>query len=205
MITTANIDRLRTLFANDQSFISTAVAECVKQNYTGFHIDFEPCQDAHPTCKRILFVSIVLFFIFNFCLAGTAQDAQAYAGFLDRFAKALHAQNKTINVAIASWNVFWDFKVLGQTSVDTLISMDTYAYNMDSWQKALDFAVQTIPLAKLAVGLCSDCTSTPYTDAQVQARFEAIALTKAPGVAIWESPIPDNWWPWLQEWVNPPK
>lgn len=185
MITSANIDNLRILFNNDQAFINAAVSECVKQNYTGFHIDFEPCDVPHPTC--------------------TSQDAQAYAQFLDRFAKALHTHNKTINVAIATWNVFWDFKALGQTSVDLLITMGTYAYNMDDWQQELDFALKNIPLAKLGVGLCSDCVNTPYTDAEIQARFEAMAAAKVPAMAIWESPVPNNWWPWLQGWVNTPK
>jgi len=154
-------------------------------NYTGYHIDFEPCQDAHPTC--------------------TEQDAQAYAKFLDRFAKALHVQHKTVNVAIATWNVFWNFTALGKTSVDLLITMGTYAYAMSEWQEQLDYALKTIPLPQLGVGLCSDCVSTPYTDADLQARFASMAQANATNLAIWESPIPANWWPWLTEWVHPPQ
>jgi hypothetical protein len=185
MITSADIDHLRTLFSNDAAFISAAVAECVKMNYTGYHIDFEPCQDAHPTC--------------------TEKDAQAYAVFLDRFSKALHAEHKTINVAIATWNVFWNFTALGKTSVDLLITMGTYSYALTEWQQQLDYALKTIPLAQLGVGLCSDCVSTPYTNADLQARFASMAAAKTTNLAIWESPIPANWWPFLSEWVNPPK
>ena len=65
-------------------------------------------------------------------------------------------------------------------------------------------AVSTIPPSKLVVGLetvrASD--SKPYTAAQLEERFALINKLGVRKLALWKSPIPDNWIPFLDAWVN---
>ena len=71
------------LFVQPEPFIAD-VAEALKQlDANGINLDFEPCQDAHPTCD--------------------AADGKNYGKFLNTFTLGLRAKGFTVSVDIASW------------------------------------------------------------------------------------------------------
>ncbi len=79
----------------------------VQYGYTGYNIDFEPDD------------------------AGNAEDAKNFADFLTKFADALHKKGFKLSVDVgtkiykfpfsnlpATWNDFWDYKLIAASSVD---------------------------------------------------------------------------------------
>ena len=43
-----------------------------------------------------------------------------------------------------------------------------------------------------------DAGGVPFTDAELQERFDALAAAGVRAVGIWKSPIPANWFPFLR-------
>ena len=177
MITTANLGYLRELFENMDGFISDAVSEAVSKGFTGYNIDFEPTDKA------------------------TRQDAENYAVFLDRFADALHQHDVLLSVDIASWNEFWDFQRIANTSVDRVITMDTYAGGFETFKMRLEKAVSLIGVDKLGVGIMrvNPNTRQPLTDKELTDRFELMKKHGIQELDIWDMPIPQNYVPFLKQ------
>eukprot|EP01114_Cavostelium_apophysatum_P019246 TRINITY_DN6148_c0_g1_i1.p1 TRINITY_DN6148_c0_g1~~TRINITY_DN6148_c0_g1_i1.p1 ORF type:complete len:269 (+),score=34.23 TRINITY_DN6148_c0_g1_i1:96-902(+) len=177
MVTTVNLESLRTLFSDPQPFIEAAVKQAVMNNYTGFCLDFEPTDRA------------------------TEQDAQDYAKFLSTFAQQLHGQSepKTLSVCVAHWNTFWNFTAIGLSEVDYVLDMDTYASAFSDFQNLLQEAVASVPLQKLGIGIItSHSDGTNFTTQEMQERFDLINHYNIQEVDIWMTPIPDNFWSFLE-------
>jgi len=102
---------------------------------------------------------------------------------------------------VATWNDFWDFSLIAATQVDTVITMDTYVNPNQTaiFEANLIYAVKTIGIAKLGVGFDSD---VGLTDDDLTARFNLLHQYGALEVDIWEAPIPDSWWPYLQNFLS---
>ena len=108
---------MRELFANPQPFIASCIAALkADASLTGFNVDWEPTSgNGAPT--------------------PTADDAVAYAAFLDTFAKALHAAGPyQLTVAVATWSPIWNLTLLGKTDVDLIAHMGTYVGSWTTWQ-----------------------------------------------------------------------
>ena len=90
--------------ASERAFFAAAVDEAVRANLTGFNMDLEPYSQ-HVTNA----------------------DGLMYAGFLDRFARALHARQRVLSVDYFTNLPFWNLAALNATALDRIISMDTCA------------------------------------------------------------------------------
>jgi len=176
MITTANLTKLRQLFETCDTFIFEAIQRANQYQYTGYNIDFEPTDEANE------------------------EDAAEYAIFLTKFADALHDNGKFLSVDIASWNTFWNFELLGSTTVDKIITMDTYAENITYFQYGLEKALTYIGIDHLGIGL--DCEGTNLSDEELQERFDLITQYNVKEIDIWDMPIPDNWWQFLNSFIK---
>ena len=82
--------------------------------------------------------------------------------------------------------------------------MSTYTGNFTTWQKMFPKATSEIPLDKLGVGLQTLNTDTkkPYTNQELQERFKIISQHAIQELDVWVMPIPDNWWSFLDTFVN---
>jgi hypothetical protein len=85
-----------------------------------------------------------------------SNDAISYASFLNNFAHQLHSANSALklSVDVASWNPYmWNFTLLAQTELDYIITMDTYGGLQKEWKQSFAYALKTIPIQKLGIGL----------------------------------------------------
>lgn len=82
--------------------------------------------------------------------------------------------------------------------------MDTYTFDDDDFSAALARVVNEVPLSKLGVGLCTAhgcgrAASGALTHAQLQLRFDAAASAGVRFLGIWDAPVPNAWWPFIQD------
>jgi len=58
---------------------------------------------------------------------------------------------------------------------------------------------------QLGIGLetVNTVNNQPYTDGELQQRFVLIMGKNVQEVDIWDMPIPDNWWPFLDRFSKP--
>ena len=82
--------------------------------------------------------------------------------------------------------------------------MSTYAGSADVWLRMFHQAVTQIPSSKLGIGLemVNPNNNQPLTDAELDLRFTHIIAAKIEQVDIWRSPLGENWWPFLEKYVN---
>jgi len=167
------IEWMRQVFANPQPFITQCLQQATMNGFTGFNIDWEPNEGA------------------------TAEDAQLYANFLTTFANAMHKNKFKVTVDVAQWSPIWNFTLLGQTTVDRVMNMETYSGNDTQFIQELDYAIETIGLEKLGVGvqIVNPTTSELLTQSQVEFRFVESAKRGVQEIDIWRSPLPPYWWP----------
>jgi hypothetical protein len=176
---------MRALFAAPGPFIAAALdALAADPALTGFNVDWEPVSGGGAPTP-------------------TAADAAAYAGFLDTFARALHAAGRgyQLTVAVATWSPIWNLTAIGATAVDGVAHMGTYVGNFTTWSAQLAQLLDAVPLAKAVVGLETtndDAGGRPFTPAELAARFGALAAAGVRAVGVWRAPIPDAWWPFLE-------
>ncbi|KAN0022021.1 hypothetical protein ACTFIU_004175 [Dictyostelium citrinum] len=172
------IEYARQLINNPQPFIDSAIQHAIDEGFDGWNIDIEP-------------------------VGGNEQDSIGYAKFIDLFATQLHQHNKTLTVCAATWTPFWNLSLLAQTSVDKIYTMSTYAGTFQGFQSALQFAIQSIPLNKLAVGVMTvDENNQPFSTQELSQRFQLIINNNIKSLGIWSSPIPSNWLPFLKQFVS---
>lgn len=179
MITTVDIYKIRALAQNPTPFITAAIAAARTHSFSGFNFDFEPCQSKSTK---------------DLC---TNADAQAYAGFLTRFSDAAHAQGLQVSVCAASWSPFFNFTAFAHSTVDRVVSMDTYAFPNTDFDAALERNVAATGVDKVSMGLCTDCGGT-LASAEVQRRFDAARKAGVKHVGIWDTPVPASWWPAIE-------
>jgi hypothetical protein len=172
------LDWMRELFARPEAFFQACIAQAKAHRLTGFNVDFEPTGKA------------------------THADAVAYAAFLSRFADALHPVGLELSVDVGSWSNVWDWKLLGESRVDTVCLMSTYTGNTTFFESALTRAVAEIGLDKLGVGLenINPNTKKPFSKAEMEDRFQLISKSGATQIDIWDMPIPELWFPMLEAW-----
>jgi hypothetical protein len=169
------LDWLRQLFANPDPFIDEAVKQAKKYGFTGYNLDFEPTSTATP------------------------DDCHHYVKFLTTFSNAMHEYNIKVTVDIADWNGLWcDWALFGNSSVDKVMTMSTYTKNFNTFSTKLDKAVTLIPLNVLGVGLECD---VGLTSDDMSKRFDLINAAGVQEIDIWKSPVPDFWWPLIQQFV----
>ncbi|KAL9642883.1 hypothetical protein ABK040_010579 [Willaertia magna] len=183
MITTVNIPMLQELLLNKTNmnfFINQALQYSLINDITGFNIDFEPLR----------------------CNESTAL-ANDFVLFIDTFANQLHKINKKLTVCVASWSYFWDIKKLINTSVDKVITMDTYATNADTFNKMFYSTLDLIGkenINKLGVGLMTDLR---VNETEL---FRRIDLIKGKGINeidVWQMPPPsDFWWNAMYKYLH---
>ena len=175
MIISANLNDIEYLLSHPTNFISSAVSQAVTFGYTGYNIDFEPPQTANSSV------------------------ALQYSIFLSTFANALHEKGIELTVDIASWNSFWNFDELNNTSADMLYDMDTYASPLLNFGFALENAVTQISLQKLGVGLITTNVNngSNLSSVSVRSRFQSLESDNVSNVAVWDMPLNSYWWSYL--------
>ncbi|EFA83317.1 hypothetical protein PPL_04107 [Heterostelium album PN500] len=172
------IEWCRQLFENPQPFIDSAIQYSLTEGFYGYNVDIEP-------------------------IGGNEDDAVAYAEFIDSFSRQMHQHNKILTVAAATYDPFWNLTLLGQTEVDLIFTMSTYTSNITTFTKNLNFAIDSIPLERLAIGLETvDNNNNPYPSDQLALRFDLIEQANINNIGIWSSPLPDNWLPFLKQYVS---
>ena len=184
MITTRNITIIRQLFENQNSFFDQVLtaANNYEVKLTGFNVDFEPENGDPPT----------------------ADDAAKFAEFLTNFANKLHEGGYILTVDIASWSDFWDFDLLGKTTVDRTITMDTYCGKYETFLQRLDKVLAAVPLEHLGIGLMTTNPNNDQylTDAELTERFASIKEHNINEVDLWSVPLPDNFIPYLKDFLS---
>jgi len=178
MITTFDLGTMRSLFNDPQDFIIKAVQVGSQFAFTGYNIDFEPNGDADD------------------------DDAQNFAGFLTTFANALHESKMLLSVCVADWSPFWNFTYIGDSTVDQIITMDTYATPFSEYQYGFMLAVNNIPANKLSIGLIDDPSGENFTTAELELRFNMISKYNIQSIALWDTPIPANYLPFLENFIT---
>lgn len=171
------LDYMRDVFASPQAFIAACLSAARAQGLAGFNVDWEPQAGETPT----------------------PQDAADYAAFLSTFTAAMHAEGLVVSVDVATWSPIWDIPAIAASGVDLVVTMSTYTDDWETWQQELAYFIGAVPRARLVVGLetVRDSDNEPYTTAQLAQRFSALATAGVVQIAVWRSPIPDNWWPFL--------
>jgi len=171
---------MRQLFANPDPFFADCITQAMKYGYTGYHVDFEPHENILPT------------------------DAIAYADFLNKFANVLHSHGLEVSVAIDKFSAVWNWTALAATNVDKLMVMSTYAGNPNTWLENFNQAIAQIPMNKLGIGLqtVNPNTNIPLSDQELQYRFTNIMARGILEVDIWDIPLGDNWWSFLEKYIQ---
>lgn len=190
------LQRMREVFSSEecaQEFITAAVAEAKGHNYTGFNLDWEPT--ASNTTSPV-----------------TEEDAMAYASFVDTFAKALHKDGFQLSVDVATWVTvpdgpsIWNYDALAVTAVDSAISMGTYTSNDDSFTNQLQLLTTAFgqKTGRPTVGLqtLNATDDSLLSNDEVAFRFQSIEEAGVTSIALWDMPIPENWWPYIEAYVN---
>eukprot|EP01089_Gocevia_fonbrunei_P018820 TRINITY_DN6471_c0_g1_i2.p1 TRINITY_DN6471_c0_g1~~TRINITY_DN6471_c0_g1_i2.p1 ORF type:complete len:186 (-),score=38.77 TRINITY_DN6471_c0_g1_i2:73-630(-) len=174
------LDWMRALFANPTPFINDCLEQIKKEGFTGYNVDFEPTVTA------------------------TAKDATDYVHFLNTFADALHGIHKKLSVDIAGWNPLWDWGLLSKSRVDKLMIMSTYTGDFATFKTNLLKATESFHRTHYAIGLESsnDVTKKNYTNAELAERFDLLKLHNIEDIHIWDMPIPENFWPFVNDFVH---
>eukprot|EP00698_Gefionella_okellyi_P004960 TRINITY_DN14572_c0_g1_i1.p1 TRINITY_DN14572_c0_g1~~TRINITY_DN14572_c0_g1_i1.p1 ORF type:complete len:325 (+),score=54.21 TRINITY_DN14572_c0_g1_i1:30-1004(+) len=167
------LDRMRSVWNDPAPFIASALQEAERYNYYGYNVDWEPT------------------------VAGTQTDAIAFAEFLSLFADSLHAVGRKLTVATGSWNPVWNMTLMAQTTVDKFLTMQTYANNFTVFEADLIKAVEVYGVNRLGVGLCTCCGPEPLSTDAIAQRFQVIKQYNIQEIDIWDEPIFDNWWPFI--------
>eukprot|EP00818_Percolomonas_sp_WS_P002438 CAMPEP_0117450060 /NCGR_PEP_ID=MMETSP0759-20121206/8270_1 /TAXON_ID=63605 /ORGANISM="Percolomonas cosmopolitus, Strain WS" /LENGTH=265 /DNA_ID=CAMNT_0005242563 /DNA_START=94 /DNA_END=891 /DNA_ORIENTATION=- len=179
------INWMRYTFAHPDEFVSSVLEHITKlePKCSGVNVDFEPVSGI------------------------TVQDSIDYAKFLNYFSNALAQKGYETQVDVASWNVLWNYTLLGQQeNVKSIVTMSTYAGPQESWTKAFAKATTEIPIQKLNVGLMStNPTGGKYlTNEEIVWRFENMKQKGVQSVSVWRmtNEIPDQWWKSFEDFLR---
>ena len=75
--------------------------------------------------------------------------------------------------------------------------MSTYTCNDTTWLKEFQYAIAEIPIDKLVIGLMT----CPMDKDQLDLRFHALKHAGVRSIAIWKSPVPPSWVPYLKDFI----
>ena len=169
----------RAALADPQAFVESVIAQILDvegANVTALNLDFEPNGAANPPGPE-----------------PTPADAAAYAAFLDVVADAMHARGVKVGVDIATWSPFWDYSLLNATRVDWLFDMESYQAPQAGFEKAVAHAQQFVSPEKYVCGL----ETHPFNATELAQRFAFLSARNVRRVAVWSSPMPAEWIPYL--------
>ena len=179
------IDWMLELFDNPEPFINECISEAKLNHYSGYNLDFEPTVNISTT------------------------DASKYANFINLFSIKLHENNLKLSVDIAKWTVnnisIWDYDLIAATNVDSGISMGTYSSNNTTFYTQLNYTLDSFGLSRTGIGLetvNASNESEPLSIADISYRFDLINIYNIENIAIWKMPIPNNWIPFLINFIN---
>ena len=169
MITTVQIDYMRTVWLNPEPFIRQCIDIAKSNQFTGYNIDWEPE-------KGVL-----------------ASDAPKYVDFLGKVVTAFDQHGLELNVDVASWTVLYNFTGISQAmSVgpveNRMITMDTYAGSQSGWEKAFNKAITSVTsIERLGIGLdtVNPNNGLPLTKEDLAWRFGYIQDHKIQEVDFW--------------------
>lgn len=113
------------------------------------------------------------------------------------FSKAMHSNGILTSVDVATWSPIWNYTLIGDTSIDYIMTMGTYTTTWSEWQTQFADAL-TLPPSKLVVGLEDD---NGLTSSDLKLRFDAINGAGVRQIAIWRAGIEDIWWPFIDAFV----
>ena len=168
---------MRELWANPQPFTDACVKQIEMLQLDGINIDLEPANSDD----------------FD------AADGVAYAQWLQEFSSQIHQRTGAIvQVDVATWCPLWNLTLIGQTDVDQVETMSTYATSWTTFQTQFNYAMETIPMSKLSIGLLTTITNSTL----LSQRFQMIQDNNISSIAIWTAPIPDSWFPFLHQFMN---
>ena len=197
MVTSASLSDMRTLFGNETAFIAKLVDEVVQRDMHGINVDFEPTE---PT---------------------TDADGVAYAAFAKRLRQAMSIAGKFASFDIAVWSKIWNYTAIAEaitgpstplnstapvwTQTGYAGTMNTYTFYDSVFPKELNISLSAFapPGAsasekrRLLVGL--DTWPNNMTEARLDFHFHLLATNDVCQIALWDTPIPDRWWPKLEE------
>jgi hypothetical protein len=168
-------------------FIDQAIREAEENNFVGFNLDWEPV-------------------LSNVTAPITEKDATSYASFVSLFSDRLHEHGLKLAVDVATWVTspgvpsVWNYTALAESSVDKGISMGTYTSNDASFESQLAQLVAAFGTARSGVGLMTVNASSeqPLGVQEVAYRFDLMAQYGIQELDIWNMPIPDNWWGFIE-------
>ena len=161
------IQWMRQVFQNPEPFIDSCIHESRKYNYNGWNLDWEPTDDV------------------------TEEDGIQYADFIDSFCTSMHKEKLYCSVDIATWSPIWNYTAISLTSVDTAISMGTYAASQDTFSDQLSRLLSAFDPSRSGVGLENDVN---ITVSDLSQRLQDIVAVGAAEVDVWKVPLPDSWW-----------
>ena len=78
----------------------------------------------------------------------------------------------TLSVDMATWSDLWNMTLLGESTVTSVMTMQTYAGTYDEFVERVDAALEVIPSRQLAVGLCTECGKQKMTGDDVMQRLD---------------------------------
>jgi hypothetical protein len=92
--------------------------------------------------------------------------------------------DKSLSVDVANYDggALWNLTIEAKTSVDLILTMDTYGPNYQNFAAALNSMLATVPLNKIAIGLM-----TYADDGNLTQRFQAISENGISSVMVWPS------------------
>jgi len=169
----------RAALAAPEAFVASVVSlilDVERSNVTALNLDFEPNGAANPPGPE-----------------PTPADAVAYAAFLNVVADAMHARGVKVGVDIATWSPFWDYSLLNSTRVDWLFDMESYQAPQAGFEKAVLHAQQFLSADKYVCGL----ETHPFNSTELAQRFAFLRERNVGRVAVWSSPMPAEWLPYL--------
>jgi len=108
-----------------------------------------------------------------------------------------------LTVDIATWNPIWNLSAIAATDVYKLNYMETYTANWTLFEIELKKGLTYIGLDKLGVGLMTrdgENLSQWLPQADVLQRFDALTKAGVTEVDIWDTPLPEFWYPIIQQW-----
>lgn len=176
MVTTVKLARMVTLFAQPAAFIDRLANLAIDDGFAGVDFDFEPNT------------------------AATEHQAALYARFLSDVTRTFNAKGLTVAADIAAWNTIWNMSMLGETSTNMLTTMSTYTTSYSLFEAAYEASARDIDAKQLVVGLESDNGMKPDG---VAARFAFLKQAGICRVSVWQSPLPEFWWPHLVNLTKP--
>jgi hypothetical protein len=167
-------------------FIQSAIDAALQYQYSGYNLDWEPVSDVTNSTQPI-----------------HEADARGFADFIDKFSKKLEAIDVHLTVDIATWSTgngapsIWNYTLIADTSVHRAITMGTYTGTDATFMDQMALMTDTFDTDQIGIGLM-----WPLNETQIAYRLNQIQGNGIKEVDIWRMPIPDDWWPALEEYVN---